>query len=448
MRRWTAKGVGRLLGTRATEEAEFTSISTDTRTMAPGALYVALEGRRFDGHDFLEEARDRGALGAVVRRGSPAVGRLIVFEVDDPLEALGMLARSRRREIGGPVIGVTGTNGKTATKEMLAAILGTRWRVHATRGNLNNLIGVPLTILSAPDETEALVVEAGANTPGEIARLREIIEPVVAVITNVAQGHTEGFGSLDGVLEEKVALLSGARFAVVGTDPPALASRSRKEIAEVLTAGRKSAADVMPNEWGLDERGRGWLSFGGASVVLPLLGPHQIDNAMLALATGMELGVEAEAAVEALETVRLPPGRCQVRASKSVTVLDDSYNANPASVAALLETANVMRRGRPLVVVLGSMLELGSESEVLHRQVADRVMEQGPDLVAAVGAFEAAFEPHRAELGDRLLTAGEPDTLGEKLARRLTGGELVLVKASRGVGLERVIPYLIPDGDL
>ncbi|MFQ6046183.1 MAG: UDP-N-acetylmuramoyl-tripeptide--D-alanyl-D-alanine ligase [Gemmatimonadales bacterium] len=448
MKRWTTSRVTRALGVTATAEAEFSSISTDTRTLEPGALFVALAGERFDGHEFLEEARARGAAGAVVRRGTPPLEGVITFEVDDPLRALGLLARERRREITGPVVGVTGTNGKTATKEMLDAVLGTRWQVHATRDNLNNLVGVPLTILSAPGETDALVVEAGANMVGEIGRLREIIEPDVAVITNVSTGHTEGFGSLEGVLEEKVALLDGASLAVVGTEPPALAARSRWDIERVVVAGCGAGADVRPDGWGVREDGRGWLRFRGESVTLPVFGHHQVENAMLALAVGIELGVPVVPGVAALGKVQLPPGRCQVRRFEDLTVLDDSYNANPASVAALLETARVMRRSRRMIVVLGSMLELGPVSDALHREVADRVMEQRPDLVAAVGAFADAFERHRPQLGDRLLTAGEPDTLGRELARRLTGGELILVKASRGVGLERVIPHLIPDGDL
>jgi UDP-N-acetylmuramoyl-tripeptide--D-alanyl-D-alanine ligase len=200
---WTSSSIRAALGlpARPGTEQSYVGVSTDTRSLPAGALFVAIAGERFDGHAHLEEAAARGALGAVVRAGTPA-SRAELFEVPDTVEALGWLARARRREIGGPVVAVTGTNGKTTTKEMLALTLGTRFRVHATRANLNNLIGVPLTILEAPADAEALVIEAGASVPGEIARYRQIIEPTVAVITNVAAGHLEGFGSLEGVLRE------------------------------------------------------------------------------------------------------------------------------------------------------------------------------------------------------------------------------------------------------
>ncbi|MEE8117128.1 MAG: UDP-N-acetylmuramoyl-tripeptide--D-alanyl-D-alanine ligase, partial [Gemmatimonadales bacterium] len=212
---WTSEAVAATLNTEAPAARSFSEISTDSRTLRREALFVALVGERFDGHAYLAAARDTGAAGAVVRRGTPSVDGLVFFEVDDPQVALGELARARRREVVGPVVAVTGTNGKTATKEMLAKVLGTRWRVHATAANLNNLIGVPQTILSAPDSCEALVVEVGANIVGEIDMLRHIIEPTVAVVTNVSAGHLAGFGTLEGVLAEKASLASGVAVAVV-----------------------------------------------------------------------------------------------------------------------------------------------------------------------------------------------------------------------------------------
>jgi UDP-N-acetylmuramoyl-tripeptide--D-alanyl-D-alanine ligase len=416
--------------------------------LEPGALFVALVGERYDGPDFLREARARGAAGAVVRVGTPPVDGLATFQVDDTLAALGLLARGRRREISGPVVGVTGTNGKTATKEMLGAVLGVRWRVHATSGNLNNLVGVPLTILSAPPETEALVVEAGASVSGEIAALRDVIEPTVALVTNVDVGHTAGFGSLDGVLEEKIKLLRGAVSGVVGTEPADLAARAAAEVDRVVTAGTAAGADVRPDRWRVGEEGKGEFTFRGWSVTLPFVGRHQVDNAMLALAVAEELRIPAELSVPSLASVELPPGRCEVLRRGDLLIINDSYNANPASLTALLDTAQAIRGERPVVVILGSMLELGADSARLHDAMADRVMELEPHAVAAVGAFVAALERHRGRLGDRLLTAPDIGTLGRHVARLLTGRELVLVKASRGVELERVIPHLIPDGDL
>jgi UDP-N-acetylmuramoyl-tripeptide--D-alanyl-D-alanine ligase len=203
--RWDDSSVRAALGLPAASsvpDTGFSAVSTDSRALPQGSLFVALRGDRFDAHDFLPAAREAGASGAVVRRGTAAVDGLAYYEVDDPNLALGDLARARRRAIPGPVIAVTGSNGKTSTREMLAAALRTRYRTHATRKNLNNLVGVPLTILDAPEGTEAMVVEAGASLPGEMARHRVVIEPSLTVITNVAAGHLEGFGSRDGVLRE------------------------------------------------------------------------------------------------------------------------------------------------------------------------------------------------------------------------------------------------------
>lgn len=443
--RWSSGAVSSALGLPPVDGPTFTAVSTDTRTLVEGALFVALVGERFDGHAFLAEARRRGARGAVVRHGTAPVEGLLLFAVDDTLHALGRLARQRRRALAGPVVAVTGTNGKTATKEMLARVLATRWSVHATPVNLNNLVGVPRTILDAGDDVEALVIEAGASVPGEIARLQAIIEPSVAVITNVAAGHTEGFGSVEGVLREKLALVTGAPLAVVGTEPPGLSQEARRVAARVLSAGLAQSADVRPDAWSLDDLARGVLTFRGSTVRLPLVGRHQLENAMIALAVGEALGVEVTAATRALAAVKLPPGRCEAIVRGRLLVLNDTYNANPNSVLAALETADAMRGGRALVVVLGTMRELGSLSARAHATVAEHVVRRAPALVGAVGEFVPAFERYRAELGDRLLTAPDPDSLGAQLAARLAGDELVLLKASRGVRLERAIPYLVSE---
>jgi UDP-N-acetylmuramoyl-tripeptide--D-alanyl-D-alanine ligase len=383
----------------------------------------------------------------VVRTGTGPVDGLTTFEVDDTLAALGALALARRREVQGPVVAVTGTNGKTATKEMLACVVGTKWRVHATRGNLNNLIGVPLTILAAPDDTEALVIEAGASIPGEIERLRRIVEPTLGVVTNVSTGHVEGFGSLEGALHEKVSLLADVPTAVVGTEPPELAERARAVAVRAIAAGTGSGADLRPDAWRLDGEGKPEITFMGVPLRLPLIGRHQVENAMLALSVAVELGIDVAAAAEALTEIELPPGRCQLLGHGDLVVMHDAYNSNPASLGAALETAVALCGGRRLVVVVGTMLELGAQSGALHESMAARVMDVEPALVAAVGAFVPAFERHRAALGDRLLTAADPASLGKLLGPRLKGDEFVLMKASRGVQLERAIPFLMPDGD-
>src|SRR5258706_10738235 len=218
-RPWTSDEVGAALAVPAPTKLKFAAISTDTRHLAPDTLFVALKGDKFDAHDFLDKAKAGGATAAVVRRGTPPVAGLPFFEVDDTLTALGLLARARRRMLpeGTPVVAITGSSGKTSTKEMIRAALGARYRVHATAANLNNLIGVPLTILGAPENTEALVVEAGASVPGEGARMRDIIQTPIAVLTNIGYAHVERFGSLAGVLADELSLLGNA--AASGNGP-------------------------------------------------------------------------------------------------------------------------------------------------------------------------------------------------------------------------------------
>ena len=440
--RWSPEFVQRALELDAPPAGPgFTAISTDTRTLEPGALFVALAGERFDGHAHLAAARARGAAAAVVRRGTAPVQGLPLLEVDDTLRAYGRLARARRRDIRGPVIAVTGTNGKTSTKEMLRAVLGTRFRVHATRANLNNLVGVPLTILESPAETDALVVEAGANLPGEIARYREIIEPTIAVVTNVGSGHLEGFGSLAGVMREKLSLVADVPLAIVGTDPPELAEQARHLARRVLTAGL-SAAERKARELELDAQGRATFSASGHRITLPFPGKHLAANAMLAWTVAEELGLDLAAAARALSEFTLPGGRSEVVNAGGLTILNDCYNANPQSFLSAIATARAMRHGRRLVFVAGTMRELGPESPRLHAEVAEQLVLLKPDLLAAVGDFVAPLAARAAELGERLLTAPDPMALGPALAARLQGDEIVVLKASRGVALERILPYL------
>jgi UDP-N-acetylmuramoyl-tripeptide--D-alanyl-D-alanine ligase len=419
----------------------FAGISTDSRALRPGALFVALSGERFDGHQFLAQALQAGARAAVVRRGTPAVPGLALLEVDDTLSALGRLARSRRRDVRGPVVAVTGSNGKTATRAMLAAALGTRWRTHATRENLNNLVGVPLTVLEAPEDAEALVVECGASVPGEMTRLRDVVEPTVGVVTNVSAAHLSGFGSEEQVMREKVSLLEGAPLGVVGQRPPELAPRARAAARRVVAAGLAPGADFAPDRWHVDERGRPVLTVRGTRIALPLVGRHQAENATVALAVSLELGLEVPSVGQALERVELPHGRCEIFSAGRLTLINDTYNANPVSLAAALEVARSIRGNRRLVVLVGTMLELGAESRKLHEQMGRLVLAAQPDLIGAVGEFVPVLE--RQHLGARLVTAADTDGLGRAVAARLKGDELVLLKASRGVQMEKAIPHLV-----
>jgi UDP-N-acetylmuramoyl-tripeptide--D-alanyl-D-alanine ligase len=419
----------------------FSGVSTDSRSIQPGSLFVALRGERFDGHDYLASVAQAGATAAIVRQGTPPVAPLVLLEVEDPLRAFGLLARARRRELSGPVIAVTGTNGKTSTKQMLAAALGTRYRTYATRANLNNLIGVPQTILEAPPETEALIVEAGANLPGEIARYREIIEPSIAIVTNAVAGHLEGFGSLAGVVEEKLSLTTGVPLAIVGVDPPALAAGARVRAERVRTAAL-NGADVVPDKVGLDEAARPVITIGGETFVLAARGLHQADNAIRVWCVAQELGLDLPKVARALEGFAMPGGRGELLQEGALTILNDCYNANPQSFRAVIATAAAMRGDRRLVFVAGTMRELGAQSAALHREIAAELVDLHPELLAAVGDFVPALEPYAGALRHRLVTAADPLTLAPRVAEHLRGDEIVVLKASRGVALERILPAL------
>jgi UDP-N-acetylmuramoyl-tripeptide--D-alanyl-D-alanine ligase len=442
---WTGAAVAEALGIRADSTPRslvFSGISTDTRTLLPGALYVALRGERFDGHDHLASAAAAGAIGAVVREGTPLIAGLKFFPVPDTLRALGDLARAWRRRMSGPVVAITGSNGKTSTKEMVAAVLRTSFRTHFTRANDNNLVGIPLTILAAPLDTEALVVEAGANQLGEIPRARAIIEPDVTIVTNVTEAHLEGFGSADGILMEKLALTDGVDLAITGPEPPRLAAETRRRARRVVTAGLRDA-DRVPDSVRVDASGRPTITVDGLEIRLPVLGVHQAANAMLAWALVHERGLDLRRAAEALSKLKLPAGRGEIIEAGGLTIVNDSYNANPGSFRSAIATAREMRPGRRLVFVAGTMRELGDAALRLHAEIAKELVALEPELLAAVGDFVPALAGSANHLGDRLVTAPDASSLGPLLAEHLRGNELIVLKASRGVALERIIPHLL-----
>ncbi len=424
-------------------DRDFTAVETDTRALTPGALFVALTGERFDGHAYLVQARDAGAAAAVVRRGTPAVAGLPLYQVADPLHTWGELARHRRRELTGPVIAITGQNGKTSTKEMVAAVMATRWDCWRTRANNNNLVGVPLTILEAPVSTTALVIEAGANRPGEIARYREIIAPDIALVTNAGSGHLEGFGSVAGVVREKLSLTTDIARVIVGTVPPELAVGARQRGARDVTTAGLSGADLVPDRVEMQADGRPRISIDGQTFVLAARGRHQAGNAMFAWAVVRELGLDPTAAAQALESLTLPGGRGELLQHGALTVLNDGYNANPESFAAAIALAATLRGDRRLVFVAGTMKELGTASTALHRAVVRQLLDLTPDLLVVVGEFGAAFDAVGTDYRGDVLRADDAEAAGALLAPRLDGDELLVLKGSRGAALERILPSIL-----
>ena len=440
---WTRNRVGDALAALAQENlprgtAAFARVWTDTRTIEPGDLFVALAGERFDAHDFLAEAVAKGASGLVVSNAESARALGVpTYVVPDTLVALGALATYRRRAWSKPVVGVVGTNGKTSTKELLRAALGSILDVHATTGNLNNLVGVPLTLLALRDEADVAVVEMGTNQPGEIPRLRAIVEPNVTVVTSVAEEHLEGLGDLAGVLREELSAAEGVAVAVVPASQPEVVEAAHTRARRVVAAGL-DAGDVRAEEWKVNPDGGGRLRISGVDVQVPLRGVHNLRNTMLALALARELGVSMEDAARGIAAMAPPPMRANVDQIGSATLINDAYNSNPGSARAAIELLCHAGAGRQRVAVLATMLELGLQTPRLHEEVARHALDCGVDVIGAIGEFAAALE--RIAPGDaRVVAADDVDTLWQRLSSRLSPDAVILLKGSRGMRLERLV---------
>ncbi len=460
---WTDAAVRRALGLDLGEDGSavpadsalrYTGVCTDTRHLTPGSLFVALRGPRFDGHRFLGQAAAAGAVGAVVegRRADvhddPLPPGFPLYRVSDTLVALGQLGRFRRRSFIGPVVGLTGSSGKTTVKEMLRAALSARFQVHATPANQNNRVGVPLTLLSVPADAEVMVVEMGTNEPGEISLLTRIAEPDVGLVITVSESHLEGLGSLEGVLEEKLSLLAQlppeAR-AFVGDSPPELPRAARRIRDDIRVVGFTADADAQcrARVAGTDDQGRMTFHLGDAAVRPGYPGPHGATNALLALTVARELGVPVDVAAPEVEALTPSGLRGESLRIGAMELILDCYNANPQSVRAALDTVGARLWPGRRLAVLGSMLELGRMSGALHREVLTYALGAGLDRVVAVGAFaEAARELTAAGRdGSRLLAVPDPAQVPAHLFPLLEGNELVLLKGSRGVRMESLVPH-------
>jgi UDP-N-acetylmuramoyl-tripeptide--D-alanyl-D-alanine ligase len=434
-------------------DAAFDSVSTDTRTLQPGALFVALQGPHFDGHAFIDTARDKGAVGALVSLPQPL--ELPWIQVEDTRLALGRLAAAWRERKAVPLVAVTGSNGKTTVKEMLAAILQQQGAVLATRGNLNNDIGMPLTLLGLRDERFA-VLELGANHPGEIAYLTHIAAPDVALITNAGAAHLEGFGDLNGVARAKGEILAGltaAGTAVLNADDPYLSYwLGQVQGRQVLTFGFAPGAEVRADpaaveahwtEQGFQTRVPVFTPQGEFLLELPLGGLHNLRNALAACAAGLALHLSLTDIQRGLASVQPVAGRLQTSLSPSgVRVIDDSYNANPDSMGAAIEV--LQRAPGRRWLVMGDLAELGESATGLHRGIGERARSAGIERLWCCGPLSRAavdaFGPQGRHFADRseLVLALRPE---------LAAGDTVLVKGSRSAGMEQVVAVLLERGE-
>jgi UDP-N-acetylmuramoyl-tripeptide--D-alanyl-D-alanine ligase len=428
-----------------------TRVVTDSRKSGPGDVFVALCGERFDAHDFVPQVAAAGAAAVVVAKVRadwqlPAGCALI--EVGDTLATLQDLARGYRAWHQPLVVGLTGSNGKTSTKDLAAAILSRRFQTRATLGNLNNHIGVPLTLLALEDGDDCAIVEMGMNHAGEIKTLVDIAQPDAAVLTNVGMAHIEHLGSRDAIAWEKASLPANVPADGVVILPagdvytPRIARHCQ---AQVLTAGLGSgdvrAFDLRANDEGTHFK----LDFAGEIIdtFLPVLGEHMVGNAALAAGLGWALGVAPADIAEALAAARLSSGRMQVFQSAGVRFINDSYNANPDSVIAALRTL-ASGRARARYAVLGRMGELGAIAEVEHRRVGSAAAELGLDGVLAVGAAEAAWIAEGAKGCPLVRRFADHAACAEALRELVREGDAVLVKGSRSSAMEHVLTPFQP----
>jgi UDP-N-acetylmuramoyl-tripeptide--D-alanyl-D-alanine ligase len=403
-------------------------------------LFVALVGEKFDGHDFIQSSVEKGAAGVVVSKKLAANPGVPVFEVPDTLVALGQLASSWRRAWGGPIVMVAGSNGKTTTKDLIRAALGRTMNVHATTGNLNNRIGVPLTLLAIPPECEIAVVEAGTNIPGEVAMLRAIIDPDISVVTSVGEEHLEGLGDIEGVLREEASAFDGVRIAIAPSAQPEIAGAARDRAGEVITAGLDDG-DVRPDSWSISAEGEGTMNLGPVTLHPPLRGIHNLRNTMLAIAVSRSCGVSDEAAALGIESMPLPRMRTAWEKIGKATLINDAYNANPGSTRAAIELLKSIGGDRQRVLVLGTMRELGDASDRCHDDITRLALESGADVIGGVGEYAKSFARIASD-DSRIVASDTVAGLWSKLEPRIQPDAVILLKASRGVQLEQLVPHL------
>jgi UDP-N-acetylmuramoyl-tripeptide--D-alanyl-D-alanine ligase len=444
----------------ALSRASFIGAASDSREVKPGRLFFALPGERVDGFDFCAAAVEAGAAAVVVAAGRgvpPGCGEIPVIGVADPRRALGDLAAAVRKQYRGRVVGVTGSNGKTTTKEFIAAALCPAGRVLRTQGNLNTDVGLPLTVLEATGKEDFWVLEMAMRAPGEIAYLARIAEPQVAVVTNVAAAHLGRLGSIEAVARAKGEIFAGLApdgIAVLPVDEPRLepeaamlpeARKRRFGFAGVSASAFVRIMDFIPaGAAGSLVR----LSVGHEPVVvrLPLAGEHNARNAAAALAVSHALGVPLLPAATALEHATLPPHRSHVLSLGGRTVLDDCYNANPTSMSAALRTlvGSAGRFGRAFAV-LGDMLELGETAAALHQAIGKEAAEIGLHGLAVVGSLGARIAEGATAAGmlaSRAMAFDDPETAAQAVSTWSAPGDWILVKASRGMRLERAVEAL------
>ncbi len=434
------------------------SVSTDSRKDMHGSLFVALKGENFDGHDFIEHAFDKGAEACLVEKTSSVKNAVIerfktktIIEVESTLEALGDLACWWRKKFAIKIAAITGSNGKTTTKEMVWNILKQISSCLKNKGNQNNLIGVPLSLFELSTQHEKAVLELGTNQKGEIRRLSEICSPDVGLITNIAPSHLEGLKSLNNIMEEKGCLfesLPSDGTAVINADDEMVLKAAHKSKADKLFFGFEKG-DIKASNIREDNRGKTLFTLQildkSRTIVLPVPGRHSVGNALAASAVSYSLGADIETIGKGLECFVSVPGRMEIIDINGIKVINDSYNANPASMEASLKTLSSLHTDGKRVAVLGDMLELGKDSELFHHQLGQMVAALGINTFFFAGKYSAYVKTGALSGGifeENILASEDLPALSNMLKEKILPGDTVLLKGSRKMGIERVIDIL------
>jgi UDP-N-acetylmuramoyl-tripeptide--D-alanyl-D-alanine ligase len=421
--------------------------SIDSRTIQPGELFFAVKGERLDGHDFVQQALDRGAAAAVVRRDQLACcpAKSVLIPVDDTLIALQTLAACVRRKWGKPVIGITGSAGKTTTKEAVAHILSTRYCVLKSEGNFNNHFGLPLMLLKLQPEHEMAVIEMGMSHAGEITALAKIAQPDVGVVTCVAPVHLEYFDSIAAIARAKYELVTSllpSGTAVLNSDDEYVSQFGRDFHGKTIYFGLKATAGVRAED--IESLGGSGTRFelvvGGErhAAETPLVGIHNVYNLLAAVAASVDRGISPSQAAAAIGSLKAADKRGQIEKVGGVTVLNDCYNSNPKALQSMVDALEAMPGSRHIVVA-GEMLELGPSAEALHRESGRYMAQRGIDRLVGVRGLAQAMVEAAREKGTNAEFIATPEEAGDWLARETKDGDVVLLKASRGVKLERAL---------
>ena len=419
------------------------SISTDTRNIKKGDLFVAVKGANFDGHDFLLQAQKQGAS-AIIASKSPVGIKIPLIKVADTFKALGDIASYYRTKINAKVIAITGSNGKTTTKEMLCKILSSFGKTLESPKSYNNFIGVPLTMFMAEPVHKYVIFELGTNQKGEIPYLAKIVKPDIAVITNIGPSHLAGLGSISGVARAKASLfkyLKPSGVAITEYDNKLLKPYLKQLRNNIVSFGLDDRATIWAENISYKNNKLSFIVNGLYDCVLPVMGVWNISNALAALSVVYALGLDLKKACNALKSCRLPPMRMQKETVKGITLINDAYNANPLSTAGLVDELGLMRPKGRKILVFGEMKELGKYSSRYHSEIADRIKDSRLDEVILVGE-ETRFTEKRLKenkFTGIVFSFKSAVEISDKLSIRLKKGDIVAFKGSRGVGLDKVL---------